>query len=170
MKKKKLRTLLCVFAALAALTAAASMAAGGAGSQSDPLVTLSYLTDTFTDQIMDKVDKLLAERNARLTAELGGQSALPGQAPDAASAGYAAVTLSAGQSLYGEAGCEVMLRSGSAVCASTAAAALVDSTGGGTLGPGGSLQQNHLYLMPEGRTISSAGGAVLLVRGAYLVG
>ena len=66
MKKKRLRTALCIALAAAGLTAFGALAAGGAGSQSDPLVTLSYLTDTFTGQIMDKVDASIAGRDARL--------------------------------------------------------------------------------------------------------
>ena len=159
MKKKKLRILLCALLALAGLTAAGAMAAGGAGSQSDPLVTLSYLTETFTGQVMDKVDRLIAERNSRLTAELGGS----------ASSVYAAVTLNAGQTLTGEEGCEVLLRSGAAVCAAAPSPVLVDTTTGGTLGGGAALEQNHLYLMTGSRGVTSAAGASLLVRGSYTV-
>ena len=97
MNRKKIRTTLCALLALAGLTAIASTASGGAGSQADPLVTLSYLTETFTGQVMERVDERIVQRNAALSAELGGA--------------YAAVTLSAGQTLYGEAGCEVLLRS-----------------------------------------------------------
>ena len=91
MNRKKIRTTLCALLALAGLTAIASTASGGAGSQADPLVTLSYLTETFTGQVMERVDERIVQRNAALSAELGGA--------------YAAVTLSAGQTLYGEAGC-----------------------------------------------------------------
>ena len=70
MNKKKIRTILCVLLAAAGLTAVGALAAGGAGSQSDPLVTLSYLTETFTGQIMDKVDDAIARRNAQLLQEL----------------------------------------------------------------------------------------------------
>ena len=52
MKKKQLLIWICVIAAVLGLTAAAATAAGGAGTQGDPLVTLSYLNDTFTGQIM----------------------------------------------------------------------------------------------------------------------
>lgn len=166
MNKKRIRTILCIVLAAAGLTAFGALAAGGAGSQSDPLVTLSYLNETFTGQVMDKVDAAIAQRNAQLLQELKGSGAA---VPGAASA-YTAVTLAAGQALYGEAGCEVLLRSGSASCGGTASAGLTDATAGGSLGGGGALEANHLYLMPESGSISSAGGAVLLVRGGYSVG
>ena len=162
MRKKRLRSLLCAIGAAIALTAAAAMAAGGAGSQSDPLVTLSYLTDTFTKQMMDKVDAQIAQRNAQL-----GQA--PGVSAGTASA-YAAVALEPGQALYGEAGCEVLLRSGSASCGAAPSPGLVDATAGSFIDGGAALQLNHLYLMTDARTVASAAGAVLLVRGGYTVG
>lgn len=164
MKRKKLRVFLCALAAAAALTAAVAAAAGGAGSQSDPLVTLSYLTETFTGQIMDKVDALIAQRNAQL--------GLSGESPAASGTAsvFTAVTLAPGQALYGEAGCEVLLRSGEAVCTASAPPGLVDATSGGNIENGSPLTANHLYLMTDRRAVSSASGAVLLVRGGYTVG
>ena len=167
MNKKKLRTALCAVLAAAGLTAFGALAAGGAGSQSDPLVTLSYLTDTFTGQMMDKVDAAIAQRSAKLLEELGGSVTAPSSGEAAA---FTAVTLTAGQTLYGEAGCEVLLRSGEAACAPSASPGLVDATTGGSLEGGASLQANHLYLMTDSRGVTSAAGAVLLVRGVYLIG
>lgn len=162
MTKKRMRVLLCTAAVLAALTAIGFSASGGAGSQSDPLVTLSYLTETFTGQVMEKVDALIAQRNDQLSQSLGGGASVSGGA-------YAAVTLSAGQALYGEAGCEVLLRSGGAACAPSAEPGLIDATSGGSVSGGGALQPNHLYLMTDSRTVTSASGASLLVRGPYAV-
>jgi len=163
-KSNQIRTFLCVVLAVTVLTAFAAMAAGGAGSQADPLVTLSYLTDTFTDRILDKVDGLLAERNAALSKEL---SAQPAPGGPAGSGGYTAVALAAGQTLAGEAGCEVLLRSGTAH--STGTGPLIDTTAGGSLDGGAALAENHLYLMPESRSITAADGAALLARGNYTI-
>lgn len=165
MNKKKIRTILCVLLAAAGLTAVGAMASGGAGSQSDPLVTLSYLTETFTGQMMEKVDALITQRNAQLAQEPGGGPALPGE-----SAAYTAVTLAAGQTLFGDAGCEVLLRSGTAVCAASSSPGLVDATAGSSLNGGAALQINHLYLMTDSRAVTTASGATLLVRGGYLIG
>ena len=60
MKRHALRTVLCVLLAAVVLTAFAYLAGGG-GSQGDPLVTLSYLTGAFTDQVLEKVDKALED-------------------------------------------------------------------------------------------------------------
>ena len=107
--KKRIRTIVCIVLAAAGLTAIGALAAGGAGSQSDPLVTLSYLTDTFTGQIMDKVDAAIAQRNTQLLQELGRS----GAADSGEASTYTAVTLAAGQTLYGEAGC-ALFRQGAA--------------------------------------------------------
>ena len=49
MMKNKLRLFACVLLAAMALTAFAALS-GGAGSQGDPLVTLSYLTELLRDR------------------------------------------------------------------------------------------------------------------------
>ena len=159
MKRKKLQIAACILLALAGLTAVGTMAAGGAGSKSDPLVSLSYLDDTFTGQIMDKVDKLIAQRNAALASEQG----------SGVSSAYIAVTLAAGETLTGEAGCEVVLCTGAATCMASSSPGLTDVTTGGSIGDGAELQQNHLYLMTGSRGVFSAKGAELLVRGSYTV-
>ena len=178
MRKSKLRTALCALLAGTVLTAFAALAAD-AGGRDDPLVTLSYLTGAFTDQVLEKVDKALEERGSALRRELEQEIAqaeqalrdqLGGGAPSpGGGAAYAAVTLSEGQTLQGSAGCEVILRSGSAVCAASGSPGLVDATSGGSLSNGGSLQQNHLYLMPDAQGVRASGAVTLLVRGSYSI-
>ena len=181
MKKKTFRTAACLLLAAVVLTAFAALASGGAGSQGDPLVTLSYLNDTFLSQALEKVDKALEDRGTRLRGEIDQQIAqreqeLRGQlsgsgSPDAPVSAYTAVTLSAGQTLSGEAGCEVLLRSGSAVCVADSASGpgMVDATSGGSVNGGGVLQANHLYLMPAPAGVRASGEATVLVRGSYSV-
>lgn len=128
-----------------------------AGSSQDPLVTLSYLNETFMDSIMERVDQKIAARG-------GGTGS-----SDAAS--FAVVTLSQGQTLTGGIGCEVMLRVGTAVCVSPSSPGLIDETTAGTLNNGGALAQNHLYMMTiEGRGVkATAATTKLLVRGSYTI-
>ncbi|MEI3349227.1 MAG: hypothetical protein V8R55_12885 [Dysosmobacter sp.] len=82
--------------------------AAEAGSSQDPLVTMSYLNETFLGNVLQKVDEKIAARNAQLTGQSGGTS----------SAVFQVVTLSSGQTLTGDIGCEVMLRVGTATCVS----------------------------------------------------
>lgn len=157
------------------LTAGAALAAGG--SQSDPLITLSYLTQTATPAILEQVDQRAAQREKELTDALAAAiqsyadqaGATPGGEESASS--YTVVTLSDGQVLSMEIGCEVMLRIGTAVCQSPDAPGLVDTTAGTTINNNGSLAVNHLYMATiVGRSIRATAGTVkVLVRGNYTI-
>ena len=161
MKKDRwlLRAVL-LLALSAALMSGVSLAAE-AGSTQDPLVTLSYLNDTFFNNIMQRVDQRIAERT--------GQALPSGGSSGAAS--FVVVTLNEGQTLTGGIGCEVMLRVGSAVCVSPSDPGLIDETTASTLANGGALVQNHLYMMTiDGRGVRVAAGTVkVLARGSYTV-
>ena len=145
-------------AMLALCCVLSTTAALAAGSGQGPLITLSYLNDTFMDTIMTRVDQKIA---ARL-----GQGGTGG-----ASASFSVVDLAGGQTLTGGIGCEVMLRVGSAVCVSPASPGLIDETGGTVLNSGGALVQNHMYMMTiEGRGVKASSAVKLLVRGSYSIG
>ena len=183
MKKKKWRTGACVVLVGLVLTAFVAIASE-VGSQGDPLVTLSYLHETFLTQILDNVDEKLAVRSEVLAeqmqnqissakrdilAEIGGSY----QGEDGGMAvSFTAVTLTAGQTLYGDMGCEVLLRSGNAVCISDGKSVpgLVDTTDGTSINDGSALVQNHLYLMTDQRGVQAQEEVLLLVRGAYHIG
>ncbi len=183
MKRTRLRSAFCLLLAGTVLAAFVALAAD-VGSQGDPLVTLSYLNDTFLGQIMAKVDEKLADRNKALQEELGREisqkerellSQMGGGSASSSggvAASYVAVELAAGQTLYGATGCEVMLRSGSASCVSANASTpgLVDSTSGGSINHGTALTKDHLYLMTAERGVKASGTVTLLVRGEYTVG
>jgi hypothetical protein len=141
-------------------------AAAEVGSSGDPLVTLSYLNETYLDTILSKVDSKIATRNAELIAQLGGS----GSGGTTAST-FTVITLSKGQVLYGEIGCEVMLRVGTATCVSPSSPGLIDETGGSAIDNGASLTKNHLYMMTiEDRGVKATAATVkLLVRGSYQI-
>ena len=136
-------------------------AAGTAGSTQDPLVTLSYLNDTFFNSIMQWVDQKLAQQTGQ---------AVPGGG-SSSSASFVVVTLSEGQTLTGGVGCEVMLRIGGAVCVSPSEPGLINETTAATLASGGALVQNHLYMMTiDGRGVrATAATTKVLARGSYSV-
>ena len=159
MKKDRWLLRAVVLLALSAALMSGVSLAAEAGSPQDPLVTLSYLNDTFFSQLMQRVDQRIAERTGQ---------ALPG---GGASASFVVVTLNEGQTLPGGVGCAVMLRVGSAVCVSPSDPGLVDETTASTLANGGALAQNHLYMMTiEGRGVRATAGTVkVLARGSYTV-
>ena len=181
MKKRKLRTALCVMLVGTVLAAFVAIAAE-AGSQGDPMVTLSYLNDTFLGQLLGKVDSKIGEQNQTIRQELEqridqAEQEILGQVTgtgtvSGTTASYHEVTVSDGQTLYGSAGCEVMLRSGSASCVSEGKSTpgLVDISGGGTINHGSALKENHLYTMTADRGVKASGAVTLLVRGSYTIG
>ena len=183
MKKKSVRTLVCFLLVGMVMTAFVAMAAG-VGSQGDPLVTLSYLNETFMGEMLEKFDQKISSRNETMRQEIKqtvdlAQKDLLGKiggnvtgSTGGVAASYTQVELSAGQILYGEAGCEVLLRSGKALCvaADKTTPGMVDTTDGGSVNDGGSLKTNHLYLMPVSRGVQAGGAVTLLVRGTYSIG
>lgn len=164
------------------LLAVTVLAVGGAGSESDPLVTLSYLNDTFMTQMLGKVDEKLVERDKVLSNKLDAQvqqdtqmlaekygTSVVGNSGKADS--FTVITLSNGQTLYGDIGCEVMLRVGTASCVAASSPGLIDETDGTTLEGGAALVKNHLYMMTidERGVKSTAASVKLLVRGSYTI-
>ena len=154
-----------VLLALSGILSTTVSLAAEVGSEGDPLVTLSYLNDTFLNTILTKVDQKIAARNSQIAQQLGGQST------SGTAATFAVVTLSKGQVLTGDIGCEVMLRVGTASCVSPSSPGLIDESAAVTLNNGGALVQNHLYMMTiEGRGVkATAATTKLLVRGTYTI-
>ncbi len=167
MMNKIPRRVLAMLLLIAALAAGTTVSlAAEAGSPQDPLVTLSYLNETFLGTILQRVDEKIAQRNDTLAQQIG-SAGLGTQS----AANFTVVTLSSGQTLTGGVGCEVMLRVGSAVCVASSTPGLVNETTGSTINGGASLSQNHLYMMTiEGRGVrATAATTKLLVRGSYTI-
>ena len=110
--------------------------------------------------------KRIDARNNQIASKVSGTSGGSGSVDT-----FTVVTLTSGQVLTGDIGCEVMLRVGSAVCTSPSAPGLIDETAASTLNSGGALVQNHLYMMTiEGRGVkATATTTKLLVRGTYTI-
>lgn len=163
--------------------AGVALAAGQQGSQTDPLVTLSYLEQKAAPAILEQVDAKITARKGELESQLSGVvDGYVKEVEDKLAAGgitgggtsgssvYQVVTLNAGQTLTGGAACEFLLRSGTATCVSDTAPGLVDMTDGTTLAPGGALKTNHLYLATiEGRGIKASTAVTIMVRGSYTI-
>lgn len=162
--------------AAALLGTGAALAAGG--DQTDPLVTLSYLNQTAIPQVVKQVEERMALRQQDLEQRFAQlieqyrQSAGQGSSNAGSGAGYTLVTMTKGQAMSLEVGCELLLRVGTASVRSDGSPALIDLTSGGTVNSGASLTKNHLYMSTiEGRTVSAAADTVkLLVRGGYSIG
>ena len=181
MKRKKWNAVRLGAAALVALclTAGAALAAGE-GTQSDPLITLSYLTKTvvpaileqvdgkaaaYQQELVDKLDQSIQAYSVKMEEVVGAHSA------EQTAATYTVVTLKKDQRLNMDIGCEVMLRIGTAQCVSTSSPGLIDTTDGKALNDGEGLVTNHLYMATiTGRGIKATANTVkVLVRGGYTI-
>lgn len=176
--KKPIKTLLTLALSLCALGA---LLGAAQGSQTDPLVTLSYLTDVATPKIMqdvdakltategayvDKLNAALAQYEKDMDAKLAGVSGSGGGLDPAAV--FTVVTVKKDQKLTLAAGGELLLRSGSATCLAASAPGLMDVTDGSTLVNGGTVQPNHLYLSTaDDRGILATADVTVMVRGTY---
>lgn len=184
MKQKKWPLRLLSGGLVTAALVGVAVAAGQQGSQSDPLVTLSYLRQQALPQVLEDVDEKVAARQSELEDKLSAvadgyaaevEAALSGSAgtgsgSQTGGAVYQVVELSAGQTLTGSAACELLLRSGTATCVSDSSPGLVDMTDGATLANGGALKANHLYLATiEGRGVRASTAVTIMVRGEYTV-
>ena len=163
MKKSRRWTLAAGTAILAALCLGAGVVLAANGDQNDPLVTMSYLDETVIPEVVAKVEENTKVRQQELSTQLAAQIAKYQQEIEAAggsagsgSASYTLVTMTSGQTMALEVGCEVLLRVGSATVQSNTSPALT---------------KNHLYMstIPD-RTLKAAASDVkLLVRGGWSV-
>ena len=167
MKEKKKWMVRAGALALTAVCLGTGAALAATGGQSDPLITLSYLNDTALPSVVTQVEEKAAARQSELYRS--DMEAITGTG--SGSAAYTLVTLSAGQTMSLEVGCEVLLRVGSATVSAATSPALIDVSSGGTINSGTALTQNHLYMATiADRTLTAGSGTVkLLARGGYQV-
>ena len=140
------------------------------GTQSDPLVTKSY------------VDSKIAQMNGSgntsdLNATIAAQEKLISELSQqiaqlqASQGGYEIVTVAAGQTIYGKQGSEIIIRSGEGNIIGSAAGGVQDITDGVDLAGGQMAPNNNLLLIPreDGRGISATRTMVVMVRGGYTI-
>ena len=108
MKPKK--KILALLLAAVILTGGIS-ALAAAGTSDNPLVTLSYLTDTFKKSILAQTDSKLAAAQSTYEAKLEQKIQSSGNSGTTIGA-YSVVRMTNGQTLTLNKNCEVMLRSG----------------------------------------------------------
>ena len=141
MKKKAPVLLLGLLGALLVWAAAAG------GDVSDPLVSLSYLTGTFTDRVTDRVDELLEESDRALLEQA---EDLPAQSNtvNESAAVWTERRLKERDVLSGSTGLSVLMLAGSANVRYSAGA-VVDVSAGTVVPSGSALTANHRYLVAE---------------------
>lgn len=181
MKQNKKWPIRVMSLALAAVCLCGGVALA-AGDKTDPLITLSYLEETFMPDLLKDItaqtENAKEELEDQFSDDLDSYESNMNQLVAGAQAGdsgetsaYAVVSMTSGQKMALGVGCEVMLRVGSATVTAATSPALIDTTTGDTLTNGGSLVQNHLYMATiSDRTLNATASTVmLLVRGSYTV-
>lgn len=155
MKNRKLITILSIALAVVVIAGVGAYAATSFGTSSDPLITLSYLEQTLTPQLLEQFGE-----------ELEAALAEKGEADT-----YTVVTLTNGQKLTGEVGCEILLRIGTASVSADDVPGLVDTTDASSLNNGSALKTNHLYMVTiAGNGIKATAATVkVIVRGSYTI-
>ena len=153
--KKKQTILLSVILAVLVTAGVTVFAVSNYGSEEDPLITKSYLDEVLRPQLEAELKKELEDAADRM------RSSTPGE--------FTELELSAGQTLKCSAGCELLLRSGTAQAVGESSPALLDTTDGGSLFAGGEVPSFHLCVAAEEGCglIAGSGGCVVLVSGGY---
>jgi len=151
MKRSKWTNRLAALGLGGVLLAGAALAAGDQGSQSNPLVTLSYLNDVAVPAIMKQVDERIAQREAEL------------EKKTASAAVFQTVEVGQGRTLVLKAGSQLLFRSGNLQVPSSG---LLDLTDGTTVW---SLTANHLYLTTGEMRLAVKEAGTVMVQGGYAV-
>lgn len=168
MKREK-KSLIAAGVLLAVLLVASigALAATNYGTKDDPLVTLSYLDNTVTGAILDKLDASIAETENELTASFDEKIASSGGAET-----FSLVTLTNGQKVTCGVGAEIMLRIGAAASYGSDSPRLVNTTAGTSVTAAGEvLAVNNMYMVTiQGNGIQAASDTVkVLIRGSYTI-
>ena len=150
------------------------------GTQSDPLVTLSYLNSKFKPEIMAELKTEITKASEdtaksingkidEFKADISGSGVGTGTAPTGTAETFKLVSLTNGQTLSCSVGSELLLRLGTAT-ASGVAPALINETTGSVLAVGGVVTANHMYLVTiEGNGIKATADVKVLVCGEYTI-
>lgn len=174
-KKKKALIAAGVMLAVAFIVGVTVAATGVYGTQSDPLVTKSYIDSVQTginSSLAQSVSDASADAQARIDSKISSYTSSMQAKIDAANANaadtFVYVQLTSGQTVTVSAGSELMLRSGTA--AAGPAGSLTDTTEGAAAAASQALAQNHMYLAgSDGTTVTASSDASFMIRGTYSV-
>ncbi len=176
---KKRTVIIAVVAALAIVSTISVAAAYD--SSSDPLISLSYLRDVFKKELLEEIDAKLedytpsSDNNDNSVFDDNYFPTEPEETEQAAVASqvYEVIELGYGDALYAVSSCEIILRSGSAVCtAPDAKQGIADLTDASEIYNGYSLTKNHLCLIPRGDgrgVVAQSESVYIMVRGDYTI-
>lgn len=158
--KRKILIGIEVFLITLLAVALVSVFGNQAGSSADPLVAKSYVDD--------RIDEVL-----RIFNKNGGSVSLGEQVGDVAASNFSYVPVSAkaGQTVYGQEGTEIILRSGRAKGKISGENGIVDISTGAEIFNNTEVLKNHLLIVPrtDGRGLQVLEDAWFLIKGAYTI-
>ena len=143
MKKKRFFITVCLLLSVLVVSAGAA-----AGSSSDPLISLSYLEDTFWGTLNEKIDERLDKSDRQLSS---GVSADKNKSDLQFAADWTESRLKAQDTLRGFTGTNILVLAGG-MHVSFPSGAVVDVTTGSEIASGSALQVNHRYMVAEDTT------------------
>lgn len=145
----------------------ASGAGTSAGTTSDPLVTLSYVDETFRAELLQHLQQNLgasqSEFNQTMYAMLDRISSQSvGYVPEtSAQSSYVSVIIPAGDTLQLYPGQQFLVLSGSGKVSLNM---MVDTTAGKSLSSGHALSENHFYTVPAESAITAGTELSILIK------
>ena len=126
------------------------------GSESDPLITLSYLNSVLKPELEQKYSQQTQNAIAELESRID----------EGMSGSYTALTVKANQTLTCKAGCEFLVRSGEAYVTGD----VVNVTEGKELAANDWLMKHHLYMtISDNGAVRANSDVYLMIRGEYTV-
>ncbi|MDK2918509.1 MAG: hypothetical protein PWQ37_1242 [Candidatus Petromonas sp.] len=149
------------------------------GSESDPIVTQSYV-EMRNEQLKYYIDENLKKINTSIETlnkeiENLNDSAVKDQTKDdnqaAGASVYEVVTVPANKKLILGASSELILRAGKATVIDSKLGGLADVTAGADLKYGENVPQNHLLIVPrnDGRGAAAVTESIFMVKGGYTI-
>ena len=115
-----------------------------------------YKDDKVSDELVDLIAEAVIEKT--------------GGSTTGSASGFTLITVPAGKTLTGAAGCEIVLRVGTGVCVTPASPGFIDLTTGEVLENGKQFVKNHYYLSTlKDRGIKASNEIKILIRGEYKV-
>ncbi|MDR1210088.1 MAG: hypothetical protein LBK41_07225 [Clostridiales bacterium] len=173
MRYKKTAAAVAVAMTVSVSALAAASVWSAPGDSSDPLVSKSYV-----DKRIEEVKAIAgqgggtsgsADNDALLSEILGRVEQIYGSRIQAAA--YTPVFASAGQTILGAEGAEILLRSGKAVGRAPGANGLVNATDGSEIMNGTEVEINNIIIVPrgDGRGVTAMTDAWFLVKGGYTI-
>ena len=152
--------------AVSAVIGISAIAASNYGTREDPLVTLSYVNDKLTPDLLTKVRSDVDFSALELQKKI--DDAITQSATNSVET-FSVVKMKNGQKLSAKTGTEIILREGNAVCSSSSDG-LINVSSGLNVESAKNIELNNLMMaVNESDGVTARSDLTLLVRGTYTI-